>query len=231
MLLTKGVRIIELFEPNFFGTVLNHNITVIEKGPSEGLMIIDTGLPGYLNMIENGLKSFGYSIEDISDIVITHYHIDHSGNAEEIRKLSKAKVYAHELEVPYLSKNEQSFNLFYEDVKNELKVSKEEFESTLKRINSMKFTPVNVDVKLRGGEELGDFKVLLVPGHTQGHVALYNGEILIVGDAVKNVRGVISPPFRFFCWDYVKAVNSFKLLLSMRFKYLIPFHGDIVFNF
>jgi hypothetical protein len=32
MLLTKGVRIIELFEPEFFGTVLNHNVTIVEKG-------------------------------------------------------------------------------------------------------------------------------------------------------------------------------------------------------
>jgi len=29
--------------------------------------MIDTGLPGYLEIIEKGLKSFGYSLEDISD--------------------------------------------------------------------------------------------------------------------------------------------------------------------
>jgi glyoxylase-like metal-dependent hydrolase (beta-lactamase superfamily II) len=229
MLLTKGVRIIELFEPEFFGTVLNHNVTIVEKGPSGGLMMIDTGLPGYLEIIEKGLKSFGYTLEDISDVVITHYHIDHSGNAEEIKKISKAKIYAHENEVPYLSKNEQKFNLKYDDVKDELKVCEEDFERTMKRINSMKFSPVTVDVKLKGGEEIGNFKVINVPGHTPGHIALYDGNLLIAGDAVRNIKGKISPPFKFFCWDYEKAVNSFNNLLSMKFKYLVPFHGDIIF--
>jgi len=161
-------------------------------------------------------------------VVITHYHIDHSGNAEEIRKISKAKIYAHENEVPYLSKNEQKFNLKY-DVKDELKVSEEDFERTMKRINSMKFSPVTVDVKLKGGEEIGNFKVINVQGHTPGHIALYDGNLLIAGDAVRNIKGKISPPFKFFCWDYEKTVNSFNNLLSMKFKYLVPFHGDIIF--
>ncbi|BDC17301.1 MBL fold metallo-hydrolase [Acidianus sp. HS-5] len=222
------VRVIRLYEPEFFGTVLSHNVTIVEGGPSGGLMMVDTGLPGYLELIEKELKNAGYSIEDISDVVITHYHIDHSGNAEEIRKIAKAKVYAHESDLPFLSKSEQIFNLKYEDVKDELKVSKEDFDKTVKRINSMKFTPVNVDVKLKGNEEIGEFKTIHVPGHTPGHIALYNGEVLIVGDAVRNIGGKVLPPLKFFSWNYEEAKKSFELLLSMKFKYMIPFHGDVI---
>ncbi|MEM3353850.1 MAG: MBL fold metallo-hydrolase, partial [Saccharolobus sp.] len=71
------LRIMELLEPNFFGGVLNHNIVIIEKGPNGGLMMIDTGLPGYLEEISKFLRSWNFHIEDISDIVITHWHPDH----------------------------------------------------------------------------------------------------------------------------------------------------------
>ncbi len=60
--------------------------------------MVDTSLPENLDNIESYLRSWGYSIEDISDIVITHFHPDHIGNAMEIKKRSKARIYAHELE-------------------------------------------------------------------------------------------------------------------------------------
>lgn len=54
MVKLNRVRVIELVEPDFFGTTLNHNIVMVEGGPSGGIMMIDTGLPGYL---ENWVNS------------------------------------------------------------------------------------------------------------------------------------------------------------------------------
>lgn len=96
--INNKIRIIELLEPDFFGTILNHNVVLIENGPSGGLMLVDTSLPENFENLEKYLKSWGYSISDISDIVITHAHPDHFGNAEKIRREAKAKIYAHELE-------------------------------------------------------------------------------------------------------------------------------------
>lgn len=45
----------------------------------------------------------------------------------------------------------QKFELKYDDVKDELKVSQEEFRKKVKRINSKKFSPVTEDVKLKEG--------------------------------------------------------------------------------
>jgi len=97
--LTSRVRIAELVEPDFFGGFLNQNVVVIERGPNGGLMLVDTGLPELFEQLEARLRSWGFSIEDVSDVVITHWHQDHAGNAERIRREAKAKVYAHELEV------------------------------------------------------------------------------------------------------------------------------------
>ncbi len=97
--------------------------------------------------------------------------------------------------------------LIYEQVREEFLVSEKDFLETINRISKMKYSIVP-DVRLRGGEMIGDFKVLHVPGHTKGHIALFDGETLIVGDAVRNYNG-LKPPVKFFCWDYRKAVESF----------------------
>jgi len=220
--ISKRVRIAELLEPDFFGTVLNHNVVVIEKGPSGGLMLVDTSLPENFETLEKFLKSWGYSISDISDVVITHSHPDHFGNAERIKREAKAKIYAHELEEFKLEKVD------FNEVKTALKeVSEEEIKKTLDRINNMKIEIPSVDIRLKGGEDLAGFKVLHVPGHTKGHIALFGEGILITGDAVRNFS-VLSPPLKFFCWDYEKAVNSFKFLVSLPYKILVPYHGELV---
>ncbi|AKA74564.1 MBL fold metallo-hydrolase [Saccharolobus solfataricus] len=218
------VRIMELLEPEFFGTVLNHNISVIENGPCGGLMMIDTGLPGYLDQIESYLKAWGYSLEDISDIVITHWHHDHAGNAMAIKRISDAKIYAHVDELGDLE-NPPKYSTIYSD---ELGVSLPVFKRTMERINKLHYEPVKVDFALKGGEDLGGFRVIHVPGHTKGHIALFDGKCLVVGDAVRNVRNKLSPPLRIFSWNYELAVNSFNYLISLPYTVLIPFHGDIV---
>ncbi|MBB5255071.1 MBL fold metallo-hydrolase [Sulfurisphaera ohwakuensis] len=223
--ITDRIRIIELLEPDFFGTILNHNVVIIEKGPSGGLMLVDTSLPENYDDLEKYLKSWGYSIEDISDIIITHAHPDHFGNAERIKRESKAKIYAHEEEKFEMKK------VKFEDVKKEFNnVSDVEIQKTLDRINNMKVEIPTVDVKLKGGEELGGFRVIHVPGHTKGHIALMGEGVLIVGDAIRNINGV-KPPIKFFCWDYEKALRSFNYLLSLPFRILIPYHGEILHEY
>ncbi|MEM0016739.1 MAG: MBL fold metallo-hydrolase [Saccharolobus sp.] len=221
------LRIMELLEPNFFGGVLNHNIVIIEKGPNGGLMMIDTGLPGYLEEISKFLRSWNFHIEDISDIVITHWHPDHAGNASIIKKISKAKVYAHFKELPKI-KYPENISLDYNKVKEELNVSKEDFENTMKRIKEIKYEPVDIDFTLKGGEMLGEFKVIHVPGHTEGHIALYDGYNLIAGDAIRGINGA-SPPLKFFSWNYELALESFNKLINRRSKIIVPFHGELIF--
>ncbi|MCG3109947.1 Hydroxyacylglutathione hydrolase [Metallosphaera sp. J1] len=218
------IRILELVEPGFFGGVLNHNVTVVERGPSGGLMMIDTSLPMNLERMELYLKAWGYSLEDVSDVVVTHWHHDHAGNASELRKLG-ARVYAHEDEVEYLA-NPPRYEIVYSDVKDELKVSEEEFKSTMERIDQLRYDPVTVDVPLKGGEILSGFRVIYVPGHTKGHIALFDGDYLVTGDAVRGV-GKLTPPLRFFSWNYSRALTSFQMLTSLPYSVIIPYHGEV----
>ncbi|AOL15407.1 MBL fold metallo-hydrolase [Sulfolobus sp. A20] len=220
--LNDYVRVLELVEPNFFGRILNHNVVIIDKGPNGGLMMIDTSLPENLDNVEKYLGSWGFSIADVSDIVLTHFHPDHFANAMEIKKIAKAKIYAHELEELTIL-NDVNYN----EVKQEFNVSEEEFKLTMKRINSMHYKIPEIDVHLKGGEELGRFKVIHTPGHTKGHIVLYNKEVLIAGDAIRNYNG-LKPPIKFFSWNYEKAIEYFNYLLNLEYKYLVPYHGEVI---
>lgn len=215
-----------MLEPDFFGTVLNHNITFIEDGYKNGLAMIDTGLPGNMGIISNFLKKLKYNINDISYIFITHYHPDHTGNVNAIKEISGAKIIAGENEKEKLL-NEDLFNIDYNDVKSTLNANEEEFYKTTDRINHIKRGKINADIYLKSEETFGNIKIINSPGHTKGHISVLYNNILIAGDAINNTYG-IKPPFKFFCEDYNEAVKSFNKLINIKSKIIIPFHGEII---
>ncbi len=226
VMISGNVHILEMLEPDFFGTVLNHNITFIEDGYKNGLAMIDTGLPGNMGIISNFLKKLKYNINDISYIFITHYHPDHTGNVNAIKEISGAKIIAGENEKEKLL-NEDLFNIDYNDVKSTLNANEEEFYKTTDRINHIKRGKINADIYLKSEETFGNIKIINSPGHTKGHISVLYNNILIAGDAINNTYG-IKPPFKFFCEDYNEAVKSFNKLINIKSKIIIPFHGEII---
>ncbi len=214
----RKVDVIRLEERDFFGKVLTHNMVVVSD--SEGVTMIDTSLPENFEALTKEAKKLGIQVEDVSRLVLTHSHPDHIGNAELIRRTAHAKVFAHSEE----SFAPGVFNLDFEEVRSEIPVSMEEFRSTLKRINDMKIELPRIDVRLNGGEEISGFRVIHTPGHTPGHIALFDGETLVTGDAVRMDCGM-KPPLRFFNWDHEQAVRSFQHLISLPYKRVIPYHG------
>ncbi len=45
------------------------------------LALIDTGPPTSAQFVRNGIKDYGFALEDISYVFITHHHFDHCGSA------------------------------------------------------------------------------------------------------------------------------------------------------
>jgi len=59
------------------------------------LAMVDTGMPEHLNDVLAGIKSYGFNVEDITHVFVTHCeHPDHSGNVASILELApNAKAY------------------------------------------------------------------------------------------------------------------------------------------
>ncbi|MFQ5825983.1 MAG: MBL fold metallo-hydrolase [Dehalococcoidia bacterium] len=64
---------------------------------SEGIALIDSGPTTAVDNVLEGVRQLGFAFGDISYVVITHIHLDHSGGAGTmLQKLTNARVVVHE---------------------------------------------------------------------------------------------------------------------------------------
>lgn len=69
------------------------NAYVIER--NDHFVLIDTGVESTWKLIRDYLASLDRSLEDISLIIVTHHHGDHTGSLRELRERTGARVAAH----------------------------------------------------------------------------------------------------------------------------------------
>ena len=131
-------------------------------------------------------------------IVVTHWHPDHCGQANRVREQSHAQVALHADDVPYLdyatladaSKGRQlaawlARNGFPDD---EIAALIESVTAAGRRART-----VQPDRLFSGGETLAlgryRFEALWTPGHTPGHICLYDptASVLLCGDHILEV--------------------------------------------
>lgn len=189
------------------------NIYILVRGGE--VTIVDTGIPGKDGLVLEQLRSLGLKPRDVKAIVLTHFHIDHSGSAEALRATTGAKVYIHEDDAPYLQG---------------LRPPPLPPEAPRETVEAYKwFRPVKPDVLLKDGDTVAGLKVIHVPGHTPGSIALYDGRLLFAGDNLNFVEGKIQGPPPQFSANYRQAVQAVRSrLLTLDFDVLLPGHGEPV---
>ena len=60
----------------------------------DGVVLVDTGLPGRSARIEQALREAGKAIGDVRSILLTHWHADHTGDAADLHRRSGARIVA-----------------------------------------------------------------------------------------------------------------------------------------
>ncbi|BBE42396.1 MBL fold metallo-hydrolase [Conexivisphaera calida] len=189
---------------------VNGNSYIVVSGGD--VIVVDTGVPGNAERILKETNSLGGA--KISAIILTHYHLDHSGSAADLSAATGAKVYVHEADAPFVSGRERP--PFPPTVPKE----------TLSAYSYMK--PVEPDVLLRDGDIVFGFRVIHVPGHTPGSIALHDGRALFAGDNINVRDGAIQGSPAPYDWDNAKAKESLGRLLELEFDVLLPGHGPPV---
>ena len=184
------------------------------------LTLIDTGARGSGSRILNAVKALGRSPDEIANIVITHYHVDHVGGLAEIQRHVPARTGVHLLEAEHVA-NATLPNPFQ--------------HPTLARM-MQPFVDAHhegerprVDVLLDDGDELpvlGGLKVVHAPGHTAGSISLHFPQrgALIVGDAMQYKFGRLMLPNRLFTEDMRAARASIGKLARLDFDVLCFSH-------
>lgn len=186
----------------------------------DAITLIDTGSPGSAPRILKALQELDRSPDDIKQIVITHYHIDHVGGLPELQDYVPAKTGVHLAEAPHVDSDEPLPNPFTHPLLAKI------CEPYLSRNDPGR---ARVDVHLDDGDELaalGGMRIVHAPGHTAGSISIHfpNRGVLLVGDAMQYKFGRLMLPSRLFTQDMTEAASSIQKLARLDFETLCFSH-------
>jgi glyoxylase-like metal-dependent hydrolase (beta-lactamase superfamily II) len=229
--LTNGL-VQQVAEGVFFYTVQIVNIAMIRT--NNGFVLIDTGMPESEEKIFEIVEEiFGENAKPEA-IILTHGHFDHVGSIEELLTQWNVPVYAHPLEIPYLTGQKN-----YPDP-----------DGTVEGGLVAKISPMFPNVGIHLGNHvnplpdngelpyLSEWKWIHTPGHSDGHISLFREKdrTLIAGDAFITVkqdslskvlvqkREVNGPP-RYLTTDWQLAKKSVEKLAALHPRVAVTGHG------
>ena len=194
---------------------VNGNSYIIAR---DRLTIIDTGLPG------SGKKILLYITgtlhrdpSEIGSIVITHFHMDHTGGAAALKKAAPgARIAVQEAEADYLSGRIAPPG--HPGVKG-----------VLLKVAGAVMRPENVtaDVLLKDGGLIDGLLCIHTPGHTPGSAGYLDRETgtYFAGDTLRfDGTAIIRGP-QGFTMDPAAETASIKKIAGLEFDTLLVGHG------
>ncbi|WP_454192399.1 MBL fold metallo-hydrolase [Paenibacillus sp. Marseille-Q7038] len=200
------------------------------------LILVDTGYPGQLPLLEKELASLGYRVSDINRIILTHQDLDHIGNLPSLKQASPAaEIISDPLEKPYIQGDLLLLKITSDSVTSSLESLPAEISDQMKL--AFKQTLENppkapVDRTVIHKETLpyaGGIIIIETPGHTPGHISLYHtaSKTLIAGDALVIENSELFGPSPAHTLDMNKAISSLQQLDNYDIECVICFHGGI----
>jgi len=215
------------------------NVYVVEGG--DGHILVDSGWDSQESLwaLQEGIKAANLKLRDIKKVVITHIHPDHYGLASKIKQVCGAPVAIHRVDAGFISARYKDFDNLIKKTEELLRqngVPDNEL-SQLKEASlwmNKYVTPDAPQVKLEDGDTIFndtfEFEVLWTPGHSPGHICLYERErrFILTGDHVLydttphiglNPQSGDNP-----LGDYI---SSLKKLERLTVHFILPGHGPM----
>jgi glyoxylase-like metal-dependent hydrolase (beta-lactamase superfamily II) len=195
-----------------------------------GVTIVDAGLPGHWRELERELTQLGRSLGDVRGIVLTHGDTDHIGFAERLRQQNGVLVHVHELDAARARGEISKPNSGWGPIKVRPLLR---FLWYSARHGGLRIRPVREVVTFADGDTLdvpGSPRIIHVPGHTPGSVAvhvpvvdaLFVGDALTTGNVLTGERGPRPAPFTL---DPEAALASLAKLEAVQATWVLPGHG------
>lgn len=186
------------------------NVTFISSGNRK--VLVDTGTGLYISSLEESLNSLGSSIDSITDVVLTHSHIDHIGGVVPILERGNPTIHLHRAEAEPINNGNM--------------------DKTLSHTFGADLPPFKIHGILDEGSllDFGNVKlrVFHTPGHSSGSITmevvgqriLFTGDTLFPGGSFGRVD--------FPDGDARKLVASLKRISEMDFDIALPGHMNAI---
>lgn len=197
-------------------------------------VLVDAGLRGFAPRIEAAARALTGSVDPPAAIILTHGHFDHVGSLEAVLDRWDVPVYAHRLELPYLTGGSP-----YPPPDPLVGGGAMALMSRM-----YPRSPLDISGRVRALPEDGTvpglpgWRWLHTPGHTAGHVALFRAadKTLLAGDAVTTTkqeslnavatqRQELHGPPAYFTADWGAAGHSVSKLAALEPELLATGHG------
>jgi glyoxylase-like metal-dependent hydrolase (beta-lactamase superfamily II) len=210
------------------------NIYMIQDEEEKNWILVDAGLKTSAGKIKKMAASLFGKESKPKYIVLTHGHFDHVGSLLKLATEWDVPVYAHYLELPYLTGRSH-----YPPPDSSVGGGLMAWISFL-----YPSKPINIERRIYALPEDGtipvlkDWKYLHTPGHAPGHISLYRekDKTLIAGDAfvttnqqsaisVMLQRKKLSGPPTYFTYDWNAADVSLKVLMDLEPETVATGHG------
>jgi len=224
----------EILPDIYCHTIQIVNICLVGKPNSEDFVLVDAGMPYSSEEIISVVEERYGVNKKPKAIILTHGHFDHVGSIIELVNKWNVPVYAHELELPFLT-GKESYPKPDPTVEGG-SVAKMSIIFPVDAINlgeHVEALPSDGTVPFLTG-----FQWIHTPGHSPGHISLFREKdgVLIVGDAFVTVKQEylykvftqeqeISGPPRYLTPDWKAARESVNKLSKLKPKIAITGHG------
>jgi glyoxylase-like metal-dependent hydrolase (beta-lactamase superfamily II) len=203
-------------------------------GEGNDWVLIDAGMPkSGATIKEEAEKRFGKN-NPPKAIILTHGHFDHIGGLVDLLEVWDVPVYAHALEIPYITGQKN-----YPEPDTTV-------EGGMVAKLSFLFPHESIDIGSKAHALPDDhtipfmpnWKWIHTPGHSDGHISMFRNDdhAMIVGDAFVTViqdelykvftqEKEIGGPPRYLTLDWDVAEQSVGILAALRPKIAITGHG------
>jgi glyoxylase-like metal-dependent hydrolase (beta-lactamase superfamily II) len=215
-------------------TLVNLYIIGEPKGKDSKWILVDTGLAHSSKVIlDEAERLYGENCPPQA-IILTHGHFDHVGSVIKLSDQWNVPVYAHSLELPYLTGKE-----------NYPPADPTVGEGLIAGMSSIfPNEGINLEHRIHPLPQDGsipnmpEWQWIHTPGHTPGHISLFRKSdgILIAGDAITTVKQEsllsvltqkqeLNGPPAYFTTDWNKAEESVRTLQQLKPTLAITSHG------
>lgn len=214
--LVPGVHRVETIEDNKL-----HGYHVLEG--ATGPVVVD---PGYryapTEVYGPFLEDHGWSLADVPLAIVTHSDADHFGGNHRLREHSpEVTIAGHEADVPWMESVDRILDERYARFDHHGITYPDDVTDWLTK---MMGPDTKIDLALRGGETIRVhdrwLEILHAPGHTRGHLILYDPDYdLVIGADGFFGRGLFDvdgqylqpPPY----YHYPEYENTIQLVASL----------------
>ncbi|QDG53019.1 MBL fold metallo-hydrolase [Persicimonas caeni] len=214
--------------------IVNTYLVGTKGAPSGKWVLVDAGLADAAKRIKlAAARRFGPSSRPRA-IILTHGHFDHIGSVERLAEYWDVPVYAHKLEMPYIT-GQAAYPPPDPSVGGGLMARLAPLYPNEPIDLGQRAHALPTNHRVPG---VSDWRWVPTPGHTHGHISLFRDRdrVLIAGDAFVTVKQesalavltqhkkVHRPP-AYFTSDWVEAWKSVRRLTELRPEVAATGHG------